>query len=65
MSLHLLRYTWHGTSQQKIVLIRQYPLRIFHFFTAHMQVLKSFERSFVGQITPLNSNCVRALVGFD
>ena len=35
MCLHLLRYTWYSTSQQNIVPIKQYLLRIFHIFTAH------------------------------
>ena len=38
MCLHLLRYTWHCTSKQNIVLRRQYLIRIFHFFAAQMQV---------------------------
>ena len=38
MCLHLLRFLQHCTSQQSIVLIRQYLLCIFHFFTAQMQV---------------------------
>ena len=35
MCLHLLRSTWYSTSQQNIVLMRKYLLRIFQIFTAH------------------------------
>ena len=41
MCLHLLRYTLQCTSQQNIVVIGQYLLRIFHFFAAQMQVLRT------------------------